>query len=735
MIHTKIQLSFNDLYRRYSALLIGVLVFFISVNILFIGENTGLSNNGDFQRVMESSSIKIINPDRDFLYENHYEINLPSQSLAKNITGILFDTETFKEYPSTHLIFSRISVVINLFVNKITNQPLNTYNLNILGFMYALMYSATVAFFLSQFKFKKIFADILFKVISIIILCDIGYTAYFNSLFGEAPQHISLIFSAAMTMRICSGKIRLRHALLCFIGAIIYGGSKFFNIPVALIILLVDMGIIAVHHKRIITACTFSILGIAVLFTTYLNTPKWMDIATNYNAVFYGAVNDTTQEKAEEYLESIGLPAEMASYRGTNYYVAGVHDRLSQDGFRETIKDISKFDLLRFYITHPLRLFELMPTIAKHSDMIRPYYISNFPLPHGRMELSREFSLWSSLRSVLPFDTVLGNLLIISLFFILLIQRYYKSYNKKLWILFISGVFVSLSYTFLASLMFNGMGDLAKHQFAFSELMDIVFIAVIALFIETLLRDKSSIIFKALCICLGVFIISTPLSDNIWNIYLENKPHKSIEEGSYISFGNINGKAITWLVTKAEDEYITLISSHDITQLPYSEQNLNAWEISSVRQWLNSDFLNGFSKEEQAILVHSDNKVLCTRNNYFSAEDGDMEILCNHIADDCDANYHNAYSYTTKDTVTLPDLDTIAQLSRNHYDISGDYWLQTVYAFKNYMTRYVNPEGYVFFTESRVEKGIRPMITINSQTPISGKGTRNNPFILQLIAD
>lgn len=86
---------------------------------------------------------------------------------------------------------------------------------------------------------------------------------------------------------------------------------------------------------------------------------------------------------------------------------------------------------------------------------------------------------------------------------------------------------------------------------------------------------------------------------------------QSVAVGDYVSFGAYeqdndisNGaEAVEWLVLDRIDNRVLVISKYALDCMPYGKRGDVTWETCSLRQWLNSSFLNtAFSEEEQAMI-------------------------------------------------------------------------------------------------------------------------------------
>ncbi|NLA86239.1 MAG: hypothetical protein GX847_02935, partial [Clostridiales bacterium] len=211
-------------YDKRGAVCIGVAAFALMVFVLFGGRTIGLSNNGDFGRVMAASSLEFDSDDGAFAFDSTYRITLTEQSAARNVFKILFGAEGFSNYPSLQIPIVRVSVVLNLILNKITGDDMPLYRIEVLGMMHCILYAGVIMFLMKQFRLGNRVFDILAKVFISIVICDVGYLTYFNSFYGEALQLICFVFLAAMLIRIVTRQPRLADAVFCALGCIALGG-------------------------------------------------------------------------------------------------------------------------------------------------------------------------------------------------------------------------------------------------------------------------------------------------------------------------------------------------------------------------------------------------------------------------------------------------------------------------------------------------------------------------------
>lgn len=721
----------EGLYRKRCGLLFGGVALVVVLLVLFGGDGIGLSNNGDFIRVMRATSL-YFDKMPAHTYVDTFTIALDRGSALANVTAILFGTEGLGTYPSIQVLVVRLSVLVNLVVNKLAGWEISTYHIQVLGIMHALLYAAGIGFLLSQFRLKRLWKDVLVKSVALMVLCDIGYVAYFNSFYGEALEHIALIWCAAMLVRVLGRTPTVWDGVWCAVCAVMYGWAKFFNIPLAVLVLLVLEGIVLLRTgKR--RALAFGAAGVAILLAVWTAVPSWIDIETNYNAVFYGVVRGVDQETAEDYLEDLGLPAELADYRDTHYYLSWVEGSLAERGLLDQAKSVTKPQLIRFYLTHPGRLWEQAKLTALHSGMIRPFYLANFGEGYPLMTFSSRMSLWSLLRDWSALDTLWGCFAVTGVAVAMAVVLWRKRVKPVFLALPLLCLVGGLCFAFLMPVMLNGEGDFAKHMFAYGEIIDLLLIACLGFGLEKAGRGRQGgVVCPALAVALALVLVLPPAWGVAQNLWRDSGRHTALESGAYVRLGSYGGKELTWLVAEETAEGYTLLCMDERISAVFDQAGENAWAGSSLRVWLNGEFLTGFTPEERALLITGENPVILPDRMRDTAERGDLDFAFSHIAILADRLWERTWQTRVADTVSLPGIDLVARLAREGRSIAGtDWWLETPYGPHNRLVRYVGADGHIYLGDALAVRVVRPTVEIRPVEPLSGSGSRRSPFVLE----
>ncbi len=683
--------------------------------ILFWENGASLFNNGDYTRIMKTNSLAFATPiDESYFYQADFRMDFWE---GRTPAELIFSLRNVEIYPSVHLVFIRTSMAVNMALNALTGAPLDTYRMQVLGLLYLLCYAGLFVLLFRSFSLPKPGADLLVKLLILFVLCDEGYITYFNSLYSEPVQMLGLLALITFALRAFTGKGQLWGNVLFFLlSCLVYGWAKFVNLPVgALCIMAIGLVLLQKLSKNQRFALTA--VGLActlVLGLVYLLLPKWMDEETNYNAVFFGVLKDTSPQRQAEYLEALDLPKSMAGLSYSTYYSQrGVAGREAY-GFSAAFKSVSKLDLLLFYLRHPGYLLEKLDVAIAHSGFIRPFYLSNTGGDQARLAFPNRFGGWSYLRGQLPFDTWLGNGLIAILGTLSLCSLLYRKEEKKsLWAA--AAVFLTLqgalAYHLITPIVTNGEADLAKHMFALAQIIDFLLLFLLArlgYFFCTrgAHRHPAAMLATGLAaaVALGLCVPAALCRTRTRN--------------DFVTLGTWQGNRLSWQVVAYDDDQLTLLAAQPVAVLPFSVGGTNGfgsnlWDSSGLRSWLNGPFLQeAFSDTERAMLLSQEHTVLLSQPNIELAQSGYHDFYCFHIPFYSDRAAHTSYAQITADTVRLPDITLMASLSRLQRLFPVSCWMDTPYYNNGSMLRILAPDGYFYMRDAAQPYGVRPLITV-----------------------
>ena len=729
-------------YDRFGPFLLAALAAVIMALVLFSGGGAGLSNNGDFGRVLSTNSLDYAESTGSFAYEDTFRMVFQGDSAGEKLWNLLFNLDNTAAYPSIHLVFVRASLAGNLALNVLTGQSLDTYHIQVLGLIYLLCYAGLLLLLFRSFKLPSLWCDLLVKLAVLFVLCDEGYITYFNSLYSEPVQMLGLLAMAAFGLRLLSRRGSPGwNAGWYFLSCVVYGWSKFINLPAAALCAL-GMGAVLflrAEKKYRKWLCGGAAACVAVLGAVYLSLPGWMDYETNYNAVFYGVLKDTTPEQTEQYLSDLGLPDYMAEYANSNYYMDRVAPARESEQFRADFSQVSKFDLLFFYLSHPGYYLEKLDVAMAHTGFIRPYYLSNLDSTHPRLTFAGRFGGWSWLRSQLPVNTWLAAGLITAAGCWALWQaaagRKGAGRDKRSAALLVLTLLGAMAYQFLIPTVTNGEGDLAKHMFAFAQFIDLLLLLALAwlgyrLSISERVRRPAAVLAggTAVVLCL---LLAVPAGISLVRAQL---PHNALETGAYVQLGTWEGEPLLWqAVDEQEDGSWLLLAAEAVDSRPFDRDGdlgSSRWSDSDLRAWLNGDFLtSAFDQSEQEMLVTGSHRVLLSIADRSLADSGFNDFFAFHVPAYSDRGMEEAVAMDCTDAVRLPDIGLMASLSRAGLLSGPPCWMDTPYFNNGSMVRILGADGYFYMRDAADQWGVRPVVALAAGTELTGSGSVGDPFI------
>ena len=673
-----------------------IIVFIISLSVLYLGEHVGLSDNGDFRRVMLVNNIEYADDtDSHYLFKEHYKMNLDESSFGAAV-GSAWHTNNEEEiYSSPHFLIIKLSKEMNIIANAISGRPFSDYNIIYLALLYIFMLSIAAGVIFTFFADAKPRLQGAVFVMFIFIFCDAGYLLYFNSFYGEPLQYTALLMLVSFGMLIYK-RPSVPKVIGFYVSLYFFAGAKLANIPYSLMAALLGILIMIMRRDKLfrigVIAC--AVTCIAAIIGLYSSIPDWMDRDTTYQSVFFGITKNSEDPKKD--LRELGVDEKYAVLAGTHAYMD--EDEypidLTTDEFKHDFYDkVSKADVTAFYIKHPIRLAKELCVAIENSAYIRPPVLGNSETVP--MQLTNKFSGWSKLRVALRFlytPWVIFMCFISITVYMVFMNVFYihnhkiESPERKYMIFSLDVLIIGLWINLLLPIICNGEGDIVKHMFLFTNCIDILFFVCVLMIVG---MNRRQIIKWAAVIC-------------AFNcLFYIHKPYKTV------NFGRINGQSIQWnILRRYNDGSVLLVTKKCIGRMPF-DNNSNDWETSELREWLNDGFIDEFSDDENARIITTENKVPLTYEDREKAEDGDHAHYWNFTRSLLNDMGESAYHYTVEDKVYIPTLDMMKDI-----DAPDSYWILCPYTSNDYMQRFLNRDGFGLHTDVRNEQGVRAVIRV-----------------------
>lgn len=669
-----------------------VAVFILCFSILYLGENVGLSDNGDFRRVQLVNNLEYANDtDYRYLFKEYYTMKIEGDTFGEMVKSVWSTTDEDTVYSSPHFLFVKISKVLNLINNIWHGRSLGNYDIGFLAVIYCLMMACAAWTFFTFMSDKAKKYQIAVFLAFILMFCDAGYVLYFNSLYGEPLQYLSLLLIIGIGAMISKRPSAVK-VVLFYISLYLFAGSKLANIPLS--VLIAVTGLIFLTLKKGVVFKT-SVIASVIIFVVsavnmYISIPEWMQEETTYQAVFFGIVKES--DTIQDDLRELGVDEKYEKLANTHAYMEEYPVDKKSDAFnKDFYEKVSKTDIALFYLKHPSRLLEKTDIAIENSVYIRPPNLGNSSV--RIMEFTDKFSLWSNFRGMIKFLYKPWAFYLLFALFTLAVIIYAADYikNRKSCnksrltaVCALLLLVISTAVNLVLPIIGNGEADIAKHLFLYINFVDLcIFVCIIKLVSIKPIKSVSAL--SAAAVFTVLFYIS-PVRETV-------------------NFGRYNGKAIEWqILEKLSDGSCIMITKEDIAQKRFDGSN-NMWEGSELREWLNTDFLEEFSEEEKDRILPVKNEILLSASDKGLAVSGDHPHYWNFTISQADDLSDTAYKYYIEDYVYIPTLKLAKKTT-----INDSYWILCPYTNNDKMERYMKRGGYILHTNVNNTRNVRAVI-------------------------
>ncbi|MEI7025109.1 glycan biosynthesis hexose transferase WsfD [Paenibacillus sp. y28] len=474
---------------------------------LFIPPLIGLADNGDFERVMRTSGLDydpnaLTHRDRFFGYMSRWfalvpfghgayvSTQLPIIWLARGM-AVLFGSQALLDVRYVAGIYTALLLAACFLLLRSAGQALSRA------------------------------AAVLLGILLVLVFTDVGYAAYFNSLYGEPASLMFLLLTLALALRFAHREGRTPGGLLFVAAAgLLLVGAKVQNAPIGLVLalLLLRLGRLqasrsstaagglstdvdralpvrrmkGIRHgcgSRLAAACA----GVLALMSAgiFLLDAKEIRVINLYQSVFTGILKDSPLPERD--LEQLGLDARYTVLAGTDYFQSGTAiPQRDPDLTHALLSNISVFKVASFYATHPQHLLDKLNKSAQAGKVSRPGYLGNYERGAGKEygAITPSFDWWSGAKQRwLP-----GSFAVQASFFGLWLAGWGlerlrakgKAAAAQLDVLLVIPAVAVLQ--FVVPFLGSGEADLSKHLFLFTVCLDLMLITAAVWGVHRLVR-------------------------------------------------------------------------------------------------------------------------------------------------------------------------------------------------------------------------------------------------------
>jgi hypothetical protein len=379
------------------------------------------------------------------------------------------------EIPNSEYLFTGAA----LLANKLISRD-GALDIRVVGLIHSLAFLAALArlFWVT----RRTGSRVLIWTGAVLAFTDVGYAAYWNSLYTEPASGIFFLLALAEAIDIVrAGKATVGNIARWSLWSALLVLAKTQNAPLGLITgsFAFRLALLTPLHRARIAGI---LGGCAILACAVFNAaavPPGPTVANTYNMVFEAILPESNNPAAD--LQALGLDPQLARYSGTGAWTA-------RTGFAEValspaFRAVTPFSVVRFYLLRPARMWRRLKAVLPKITFLRPEWYGNYEPSAGLppAALSHSFNLWSGFHEhVLP---AFAKWLVFGLIGwpILALWRWLREPDPACRLRI--EVWTLAPVSCLAALwaaVFGDANDLVKHMYLFNLLVDVCLLSALS---------------------------------------------------------------------------------------------------------------------------------------------------------------------------------------------------------------------------------------------------------------
>ncbi|NFR87901.1 hypothetical protein FDE85_14235 [Clostridium botulinum] len=463
-------------------LLASFLVLIIGSLTLFIHPIIGMADNGDFYRVINKSGAYHLNKNSNDIFLGYFIKDYGIYKYNNDYANILISTQS---------IFVKSAIFLDRLFTK-------DYVLDIrfMSVMFLIIEAIGVYFFIKALinKVDNSKYKLIITLLTILIFCDTGYLAYYNSFYGESVNICCFLMSIGLLIYMIEFDKFTWYNLIAFgISSFLFFGSKQQLAPVGILLSFIFIIIGVYTTNKPLTKILTYILAIIfiissmVFYKSITGDFKYINI---YHSMNRGIL--LNEDDPDSILEDFNISTQYSLLQETDFF----EEIKLLDPYEEKLIDdyYEKFSLgkiLEYYITHPKAFIKVLKISFNNGYSIRPKVIGNYEQSEhkGFGAKSYFFATWSTFKEKFIPKNMLFTVATIVIYLYLSTSRFLKAIknnNKKIQLKEITYFYVFLVgiSQIIISVIGAGDADLSKHVFMYNMAFDLIFIYIISLIFE-----------------------------------------------------------------------------------------------------------------------------------------------------------------------------------------------------------------------------------------------------------
>lgn len=441
-------------------------IFLIAVTAVFIyavlaSPAHSIADQGDFERVMRPCGLDF--PDGEYSFydfaHRFYKLSFTKIDLMLYLPRLLFIV------PTTSFIFPTAAA-------RLICMPFGAFDVRVLSIIMFVWYSAVCMLILKRITLKNIVFRYIFTAVFVLIFFNGINLTMFNSLYGQSVMLTSFATVILGGLMLFDGKSQVKKKTIVFfsVASCMLLGAKlqcvvFVPFLVGAIFTAAKKG----GFKKTGIICMAFVMWYGI--GGYIINGGQLNMDTQYNSVFYGILKDSANPTED--LRFLDIDEDMTADAGKHAYLQESEYKFAPRTDITKEKFHSKMNngkLIKFYISHPLRLIGAMQNTAESSFSNR-INLGTFEKKYGFDPQTSDyrFDIWENFRSSLS-----GSLAFITAVWCLfLIESGIMIKRKNPLGIPFAAILLMGALQFPMPYMGNGAADISKQLFLFNTVFDI----------------------------------------------------------------------------------------------------------------------------------------------------------------------------------------------------------------------------------------------------------------------
>ena len=358
------------------------------------------------------------------------------------------------------------------------------------------LWYATVCFFIQRkFKIENKFLHYIFLLFFIVVFFNGINLTILNSLYGQSVMLVSFATVVLFGLYMFENVHDAKNSVIIFftVSSCLLLGSKLQCAVFTpfLIIAVLYVGFKS-NKRNLCIVCSIVLLWHGV--GGYVINGGQLNLDTQYNSVFYGILKDSPNPKQD--LIDMGLDEDMAADSGKHAYLDKSEYKYPprSDIMNEKFHSkMSNGKLIKFYITHPLRLVSVMETTAQNA-FTNKINLGTFEKKYGYAPntSSYRFDLWENIREHLPKTLffIIPSYAVFLLIGIVMLKKKNRYAVPFIFVILMGLIQFPMPY------IGNGAADISKQLFLFNISFDFGLTVLIYMLFKTVSKKISKKVSK-----------------------------------------------------------------------------------------------------------------------------------------------------------------------------------------------------------------------------------------------